>query len=183
MTEFNIWLLMMPFIIVSLIFGVSILFARKKYRLWFKRFTHREKALDIIMLTKNKNVYHGVVAVEEDKFSYKQQEYMIDEEAIYTEKFRLNQRPYSFYLEGNPKPLKFDFVEGKANVSSKDLKALSKSKLIQQLLETKEEAMTKIILIVLFMVLIGLGILGYMLVGKIDTNAEAINLIKQVLIK
>ena len=149
----NWWLLLSPFIVVSFFFGISTLFARKKYRLWFRRFTHREKALDVIMFLTNKNLYHGVVPINNEKFKFKNVDYLIDPKAIYIERFRMGFRPYSLYVQGNPKPIKIDFTKMKADISSLDLKTFTESSLIQKLLETREEQITKILLIVSFLIL------------------------------
>jgi hypothetical protein len=172
---FNIYILLTPFIFVSLFFGVGILFVRKKYRLWFERFRFKENALDIIIITKNRNLFHGVVGISQQKFKYNNQEYLIDEECIYTEKFKLAQRPYSIYLEGNPKPLKFDFKTLKADISSQNLKDFVESNLIQQLLNTDEDKIKTFILIVSILTLAGVGIAIYLIITKFDTIIDILS--------
>lgn len=180
---FNIFLLLMPFIVVSLIFGVGILFVRKKYRLWWRRFVQREKALDVIMITSNKNLHHGVAKIDNEKFKYKNMEYVIDNEAIYTEKFRIGQRPYSIYIQGNPKPIKFDLDNLKPEISAMDVKKFSESKLISQLLETKEEQLAKYIIILTIFCIAIVGVVGFLLFKKSDTILLILEQIKGVTIR
>ena len=183
MAEFNIFLLLMPFMVVGSVFGVSIFFARKKHRLWWRRFTQREKALDVIMITSNRNLQHSVIGIDNEKFKFQQMEYIIDNEAIYTEKFRIGQRPYSIYIQGNPKPIKFNLKNLKPEISAMDVKKFSESKLISQLLETHEEQLAKFIIILTIINIVIVAIGGFLLYKKIVTISEMVNLIKQVTVR
>lgn len=176
-----LWKIALFLIVPIIFFSIMILFTRERFKLGFRRFLHKEKALDIIIILKNGNLLKGVVKVQGDKFTFGKDDYIIKKEAIYTQKFRLNQRPYAFYLEGIADPLIFDFKTKKAVFSGEDLKKFAESKFIQQLLSTNEEKMIPIIMILVIVQIVILLIIGYFIFKFTGDTELLLDNIRQVI--
>lgn len=176
-----LWTLALFLIIPIIFFSIMVLFTREKFKMGFRRFLHKEKALDIVIIMKNGNLQKGVVKVQGDKFTFGKDDYIIKKEAIYTQKFRLNQRPYAFYLEGIADPLIFDFNYKKARFTGEDLKKFAESKFIQQLLSTQEEKLIPIMLILIIVQIVILLVIGYFIFKFTGDTELLLDNIRQVI--
>lgn len=177
----NWWAIILPFAFVIIFFLCIFIFAQKKYRNKFLRWHYGRKAIDINIIKNNHFVITGVVKIEEGEFKYDNCIYLIKEEAIYYEKWKLRQKPVAWYIEGNSDPLLFDFKTKSAKFTGIDLQKWTQSKLLQMLLDTNIEKLIQLVLI--FVIIFGIiNLIGIFLTIKNSNSIiNSINSLNQTI--
>lgn len=171
----NWWFIIIPFLVVLIFFTIMIVFARQTTRHKFLRWWHAHKAMDVFIIKDNHFIINGVVGITDKEFMYGKHKYIIDEECIVFEKSKTSQKPVSFYFEGKPNPIKFDFKKAQADIkfSGEELKKYTDSTFVKQLLDTSMEKMMPIVLI---LVVIGIIVtaVGIYMQTKSTGNIEGL---------
>jgi hypothetical protein len=172
------WLpILLPFAVMILFFGSIILFAQKWLRNRFLRFQYGNNALEINIIKANHFVITGIVNMMQGEFIHNGMTYLIDEKAIYYEKWKIRQKPMAWYYENNPNPIMFDFKTKEAKFTGVDLTKWTQSKLVQMLLDTNIEKFLMIILILCIVIALITALAGG---GNYMQGAKIIEMINQI---